>query len=266
MTSQLTTRTDKVTGYHPKPVVSDAVLAVAEARTAEDYLDQLRALRAALDLSYARIGGQGMPRSTAHAMLTGDKLPSRKLVRLFLRACKVSSTEQTLWLRAWDRVNTSIQPAVATPPAPEPEVPAVQERPEPVRDEPEPPAEPRPADRGHHLHLAACLSLVVVVVTGCTVGMWLAHVPVEIIMLAYALIFVCAASWTAINRAALVRAEESRRETEAYGRRGGGGYGDRRPPRRSLGGMPRTERGNSTLVEGDLLLMDVKAARPVIGE
>src|SRR6266540_2546668 len=96
---------------HTGSGLSVAVQAVADAGTAGEFLGHLNALRTSLGLSYTQIAakaGKGMSRSTAHAMLNGDDLPSRKHLHQFLRACKVSQDELNLWTRTWEQLPAAL--------------------------------------------------------------------------------------------------------------------------------------------------------------
>jgi hypothetical protein len=219
--------------YQPKRIVSDAVLAVADAATPEEFLAQLGALRESLRLSYrkidARVAEKGMSRSTAWNMLNGDALPSRKHLQLFLQACKVTPTEMNLWLRERDRLaasattelikqpdtaaSTSIQQLAADTPASTST--ASDDAPEHPPTNPAHPsaahlpsaAPPMPASvlRSRNLHLIGALSVLVAVISASAIAMWVTHVSIEVITLTYGLILICIAAWTAVNHALISR-------------------------------------------------------------
>lgn len=93
----------------PEPVVALNELAVeaATARSVKEYLGLLDELRRANKLSFkdiGRLGGKGMSRTTVHALLTGDRLPTRHQAEVFLKICKVSALESQAWLQARSRL------------------------------------------------------------------------------------------------------------------------------------------------------------------
>lgn len=213
--------------YQPKRIVSDAVLAAADAATPEQFLAQLRALRESLRLSYrmidARVAEKGMSRSTAWNMLNGDDLPSPKHLHLFLQACKVTPTETTLWLRERGRLVA----AATTQPTKEPDTTAATSTKQPAADPSAPnsttsddvperplsnpahpsaaPPTPTSALLSRNLHLIGALSVLIAVISASAIAMRVTNVPIEIITLSYGLIIVCIAAWTAVNQAFISR-------------------------------------------------------------
>lgn len=239
----LSKRTSSQASFGPAPRQEPPTpSSVSTAATQEDFRRLLDELRNALGLSYTQIGargGKGMGRSTAHAVITKDCLPSREHVTRFLQACKVPPAERTVWLQAWNRLdNTSAPPANETEttaatdslqaPTANTTPPGVAAAPREHHDETkEPGGEPEttaatsdhlwPAVANGRLPLAmlvrtlAALAVTTVTISGSAIAMWLLHVPIEVVVLVYALVAVCVAAWLSVTRAwisaALIHAE-----------------------------------------------------------
>jgi hypothetical protein len=189
------------------------VLAVADAVTPVEFVDLLNHLRESLGLSYTQIGqkaGKGMSRSTAQAMMKREDLPPRRHLQLFLRACRVSSAEYTLWIRAFDRLADLNQPADLAPIDP-PADQLTEDAPNPQQSQaPETSSQqstPRrrraqPAARAAQTHSLLALAALIAVFSGCTIAMWLFHVPAEVIVVVFGVVLVSMFSWTAVMRTA----------------------------------------------------------------
>jgi hypothetical protein len=166
---------------------------ISTVATQEEFRELLDELRRSQHLSYTQIGtraGKGMGRSTAHAVISSDRLPRREHLLLFLRACKVPTTEQAVWLEAWKRLDKT--PAAPTT------VPVVAEQ--------AAPAEPAavPYQRLPTVTLVrslVALAVTTFVISGSAVAMWVLRVPVEVIIAVYALVTICVAAWVAVTRA-----------------------------------------------------------------
>ena len=197
-------------GAEPPPSgreLSAAVLAVADAATAREFLVQLNVLRTSLGLSYTQIAakaGKGMSRSTAQAMLAGENLPARKRLHQFLRVCRVSPAEITLWTEAWQRLSGTPEIEDAT------ETPAIihtDDSPEPIplyglpgapETADDPPQAPQPQRSGHYVIFA--VAVLVTMVSASAIAMWTAHVPIEVIFAVYGVVIVCVCAWTVVLR------------------------------------------------------------------
>ena len=283
-------------GYDPKPVVSDAVLDIAQVDTVQQFVAQLKALVAERRLSTRQIAdaagaARGMSRSTVSSLLnTTAKLPRRATLVLFLKGCSVSSAEQTLWLAAHKRLSTSPAPEASAEethenvaPAPEPASPPEQSEtateetvdsalpPEPGTADPEPgtagsPETIRPRPLPRYIHLVAALTVLIIVVTASTVVLSLAQVPRDLVILCYATIALSVISWTAVNRAFLARVPPP----PPFKHTDDPAYGDfyRTRDIQFDSGIPRTAEGNARMIQG---MFDPaggsppKATPPVIG-
>lgn len=199
------------------------VAAVTEAKTAQEFLGLLNELRESLGLSYTKIGkrgGKGMSRSTAQAMLKRDDLPPRRHVQLFLRACKVSATDYSVWISTYDQLAGLGQIPVPAPPVRTTDVPeqAVLARQQPVPEQPareqstheqvadRAPATALPQVRGAartaQTHSILSLTVLLAVLAGCTTTMWLCGVPKDLILLVLAVVLIATFCWTAVMRTA----------------------------------------------------------------
>jgi hypothetical protein len=90
-----------------EPPLSDCVQPVKNARSVEDFLSCLKELRGWAGVSFgdiARDSGGTISKSTAHGILTRNKLPTREQAKAFVSGCNVSSAELEIWLDAWNRL------------------------------------------------------------------------------------------------------------------------------------------------------------------
>jgi transcriptional regulator with XRE-family HTH domain len=197
--------------------LSAAGRAASDATTTREFLTQLNALRDSLGLSYTQIAakaGKGMSRSTAQAMLTRDVLPSRRRLHQFLRACKVSQDELTLWTRTWEQLSTPNDPApnpaptIISPTTPHDTRPLAAQS-KPSADAPAAPTNSpqqvwplRPSRRANG-HMLAGITTLITVISGSAIAMWMTHVPTEVMFAVYGLVIISISSWTAIVRAAI---------------------------------------------------------------
>ncbi|HEX6344584.1 helix-turn-helix transcriptional regulator [Umezawaea sp.] len=208
------------------------VRGVLDAATPKEFLDLLNALRKTLGLSYTQIGnraGRGMSRSTAQAMLTSDSLPPEHHLKLFLKACRVTPDETRMWLNSLvhiERITRSHEEGEAlgaSGPAdggtrPEdrgkplvdnfgndarkildaPPAPREGDSPEPVAvDQVE--VKPRnPILAGFSVRALASFVVLVCVVSGSSIAMSLAKVPIEVILSVYCVIALSLSSWAAV--------------------------------------------------------------------
>lgn len=73
--------------------------------TQEGFVAELRCLRDESGRSFGFIGRCGLPKATAHWMVTKGNFPQHEdQVRRFVMACGASVTEAHLWVTAWERV------------------------------------------------------------------------------------------------------------------------------------------------------------------
>ena len=136
----------------------------ASAATAAEFVDLLRRVRVASELSYrqiaqrARAQGVALPISTLATALNRDTMPRQEVVTAMLLACGCSREELAVWLAARRRIVTSA-PSTADE----------TESPEDSAETPDAPVATRP---GRLLRSRVSLILAAVLVAGAGVAWW----------------------------------------------------------------------------------------------
>jgi hypothetical protein len=95
----------------------DPLLIAKRADSVTQFNHQLRRLMIKTNTSFADIGrkSENLPRSTAHHMVSHDRLTAREdQIRAFVIACGASDEEQEEWVAAWREARKRFSPA-ATP-------------------------------------------------------------------------------------------------------------------------------------------------------
>lgn len=101
----------------------DPLIVAKKADSVAQFNHQLRRLMIKNNTSFADIGrrSENLPRSTAHHMVSNDRLPVREdQIRAFVHACGAGDAEQDAWAEAWrdarKRLQASAPTAMSRPP------------------------------------------------------------------------------------------------------------------------------------------------------